>query len=674
METWLLIGLATSLVLASEAGGAGATRLQGDPSSSQHPAHAHTHSPPCPHPDASSVPTTTSLLKPDYKIITELPKPKPGFYLNKQFQQKKAATTSRANIDAREKVFETKVGTLKLFEPRKPKPGYYLNRQFQKKTQITKEEVKKTPRKIVDDSGRYWTVAELPEPEAGYYLNKQFQRRRVFPVQDSSVKSDAKVQVFLLTSTEAPLVKVPHTTLPLVTESPAINFGHTASTGTSRDANFYNVFSVPETGRRPSDDVQQPFAHPCPQEVPSREETKSSIPSGRESSVPEDDNEAADIRAGFGRPSTLAQLLQREDASAKLDTESPAVTEQQPQRQRPQTEQPQGQRPQRRQHQLRAQTERQERQRPQRTRQQQRARAEQQHGQKAQVEPQRRQRVQQQRQRAQEEQQPRERAQPQRQRAQQLRLRAQQLRQKVQEEQQERQRAQAEQQERQRAQAEQQERQRAQAEQQERQRAQAEQQERQRAQAKQQEIQRAQEEQQKRLKAQAEQQERQRAQAEQRERQRAQAEQQERQRAQAERRERQRAQAEQQERQRAQEEQRQRAQAEQQQQQQERRRTHAEPQEKRQRPEERRLQPRTKTERRTSGFSCEGREYGYYPDVESDCQGYHICNPISMGGGSMQFHKYSFQCSPGMKWHQGSMACVAASSGDHICQIEDAFR
>lgn len=46
----------------------------------------------------------------------------------------------------------------------------------------------------------------------------------------------------------------------------------------------------------------------------------------------------------------------------------------------------------------------------------------------------------------------------------------------------------------------------------------------------------------------------------------------------------------------------------------------------------------------SDSFSCEGREYGYYADVENDCQLFHVCLPITYSDGHRQTFRWSFIC------------------------------
>lgn len=46
----------------------------------------------------------------------------------------------------------------------------------------------------------------------------------------------------------------------------------------------------------------------------------------------------------------------------------------------------------------------------------------------------------------------------------------------------------------------------------------------------------------------------------------------------------------------------------------------------------------------SDSFSCDGRDYGYYADVENDCQLFHVCLPITYSDGRNQTFRWSFIC------------------------------
>lgn len=46
----------------------------------------------------------------------------------------------------------------------------------------------------------------------------------------------------------------------------------------------------------------------------------------------------------------------------------------------------------------------------------------------------------------------------------------------------------------------------------------------------------------------------------------------------------------------------------------------------------------------TDNFSCAGRPYGYYADVENDCQIFHVCLPVTYPDGQERQFRWSFIC------------------------------
>lgn len=43
-------------------------------------------------------------------------------------------------------------------------------------------------------------------------------------------------------------------------------------------------------------------------------------------------------------------------------------------------------------------------------------------------------------------------------------------------------------------------------------------------------------------------------------------------------------------------------------------------------------------------FKCDNRIYGYYADVDNDCQVFHICYPVVLADDTNQMFKWSFIC------------------------------
>lgn len=46
----------------------------------------------------------------------------------------------------------------------------------------------------------------------------------------------------------------------------------------------------------------------------------------------------------------------------------------------------------------------------------------------------------------------------------------------------------------------------------------------------------------------------------------------------------------------------------------------------------------------TDSFSCDDKVYGYYADVENDCQIFHVCLPVTYADGKENTFRWSFIC------------------------------
>lgn len=46
----------------------------------------------------------------------------------------------------------------------------------------------------------------------------------------------------------------------------------------------------------------------------------------------------------------------------------------------------------------------------------------------------------------------------------------------------------------------------------------------------------------------------------------------------------------------------------------------------------------------SDSFHCDGRDYGYYADVDNDCQIFHVCLPVTYADGRNQTFRWSFIC------------------------------
>merc|ERR1711923_150222 len=57
-------------------------------------------------------------------------------------------------------------------------------------------------------------------------------------------------------------------------------------------------------------------------------------------------------------------------------------------------------------------------------------------------------------------------------------------------------------------------------------------------------------------------------------------------------------------------------------------------------------------------FSCEGQAYGYFADVENNCEVFHICYPLTDETGRItEYLKWSFFCGNGTVFDQVALVC-----------------
>ncbi|KAG8222915.1 hypothetical protein J437_LFUL000209 [Ladona fulva] len=58
-------------------------------------------------------------------------------------------------------------------------------------------------------------------------------------------------------------------------------------------------------------------------------------------------------------------------------------------------------------------------------------------------------------------------------------------------------------------------------------------------------------------------------------------------------------------------------------------------------------------------FSCQGRIYGYYADVDNDCQVFHVCFPVTDDNGNvLSTAQFSFFCGNQTVFNQESLTCT----------------
>ncbi|KAJ8707267.1 hypothetical protein PYW08_011401 [Mythimna loreyi] len=74
----------------------------------------------------------------------------------------------------------------------------------------------------------------------------------------------------------------------------------------------------------------------------------------------------------------------------------------------------------------------------------------------------------------------------------------------------------------------------------------------------------------------------------------------------------------------------------------------------------------------TDTFSCENRTYGYYADVDNDCQVFHVCLPSQTPSGRNVTYRWSFICPKETVFNQAVLTCTrVADSID--CQDSPEF-
>jgi len=59
-------------------------------------------------------------------------------------------------------------------------------------------------------------------------------------------------------------------------------------------------------------------------------------------------------------------------------------------------------------------------------------------------------------------------------------------------------------------------------------------------------------------------------------------------------------------------------------------------------------------------FSCEGKQYGYYADIDNECQIFHVCLPVTFPDGLEKMYKWSFICPEETIFNQESFTCARA--------------
>lgn len=75
----------------------------------------------------------------------------------------------------------------------------------------------------------------------------------------------------------------------------------------------------------------------------------------------------------------------------------------------------------------------------------------------------------------------------------------------------------------------------------------------------------------------------------------------------------------------------------------------------------------------TDGFSCEGKMYGYYADIENDCQIFHVCLPVVYSDGMEKNFRWSFICPEETVFSQEYFTCVREEDLNFDCSESEYF-
>ncbi|XP_031619483.1 uncharacterized protein LOC116338410 [Contarinia nasturtii] len=75
----------------------------------------------------------------------------------------------------------------------------------------------------------------------------------------------------------------------------------------------------------------------------------------------------------------------------------------------------------------------------------------------------------------------------------------------------------------------------------------------------------------------------------------------------------------------------------------------------------------------TDNFSCAGRQYGYYADVENDCQIFHVCLPVTYPDGQERQFRWSFICPEETTFNQEAFTCVRTDEMNIDCTESEKF-
>ncbi|XP_011212804.2 titin [Bactrocera dorsalis] len=70
----------------------------------------------------------------------------------------------------------------------------------------------------------------------------------------------------------------------------------------------------------------------------------------------------------------------------------------------------------------------------------------------------------------------------------------------------------------------------------------------------------------------------------------------------------------------------------------------------------------------TDSFSCDDKVYGYYADVENDCQIFHVCLPVTYADGKENTFRWSFICPEETVFSQESFTCMRREDIAFSCE------
>uniref|UniRef100_A0A1I8PQ48 Chitin-binding type-2 domain-containing protein n=1 Tax=Stomoxys calcitrans TaxID=35570 RepID=A0A1I8PQ48_STOCA len=70
----------------------------------------------------------------------------------------------------------------------------------------------------------------------------------------------------------------------------------------------------------------------------------------------------------------------------------------------------------------------------------------------------------------------------------------------------------------------------------------------------------------------------------------------------------------------------------------------------------------------TDNFSCANKTYGYYADVDNDCQIFHVCLPVTYADGKENTFRWSFICPEETVFSQDSFTCMRPEDMTITCE------